>query len=106
MPLLNINKKDGIQAVNRIEKNNFNIEITYWNRGGLPFNDLYNIDKNYYIKSLHAFVFCKPIDCDGTMRRIFEVPSDLAEELEHNFEYRLRMADPFHKFYKWVMSLF
>ena len=101
LPLLNIEKIGdtngnpkndiSITKANKIEPNRFNIEIEYCPRG-LPFDDINSIDRNYYVKSIHSFVFLKPIDCNGTFRRIFEVPSDLAEELEEAFDIRLRKA--------------
>lgn len=119
IPLIGISKNEGIYNSSNnsgnldTNSNIFNLQIEYYPGSGLPFNDLREIDTNYYIKSIHSFVFAKPIKANDRFIRIFEVPSDLAEELEHAFEYRLNQASLIYlirvniqKIKHWFQSLY
>ena len=89
IPLLRITKdeKQLISEAHRIEAHNWTMNIEYCPEG-LPVDDLNKIKKNYYIKSIHSFVFKNPIN----NRRIFEVEPKTAIELEYNFEQRLKQT--------------
>jgi len=106
IPLLRIVGDDIIKEFNLKEedvKTLFNVQLEYVKN--VPFDDIRTIKKNYYVKSIHSFIFVPTLaDTLFDGRRIFEVELSLSNELEQIFEQKIRDADPLRKIWEYFKS--
>ena len=106
IPLLRIVGDDIIKEFNLKEedvKTLFNVQLEYVKN--VAFEDIRMIKKNYYVKSIHSFIFVPTLaDTLFDGRRIFEVELSLSNELEQIFEQKIRDADPLRKIWEYFKS--
>ena len=106
IPLLRIVGDDIIKEFNLQEedvKTLFNVQLEYVKN--VAFEDIRMIKKNYYVKSIHSFIFVPTLaDTLFDGRRIFEVELSLSNELEQIFEQKIRDADPLRKIWEYFKS--
>ena len=106
IPLLRIVGDDIIKEFNLKEedvKTLFNVQLEYVKN--VPFDDVRMIKKNYYVKSIHSFIFVPTLaDTLFDGRRIFEVELSLSNELEQIFERKIYEADPLYKLWNYFKS--
>ena len=106
IPLLRIVGDDIIKEFNLKEedvKTLFNVQLEYVKN--VPFDDIRMIKKNYYVRSIHSFIFIPTLaDTLFDGRRIFEVELSLSNELEQIFERKIYEADPLYKLWNYFKS--
>ena len=106
IPLLRIVGDDIIKEFNLKEedvKTLFNVQLEYVKN--VPFDDIRMIKKNYYVRSIHSFIFVPTLaDTLFDGRRIFEVELSLSNELEQIFERKIYEADPLYKLWNYFKS--
>ena len=106
IPLLRIVGDDIIKEFNLKEedvKTLFNVQLEYVKN--VPFDDVRMIKNNYYVKSIHSFIFVPTLaDTLFDGRRIFEVELSLSNELEQIFERKIYEADPLYKLWNYFKS--
>ncbi len=82
----------------------FNVQLEYVKN--VPFEDIRMIKSNYYVRSIHSFIFVPTLA--NTLfggRRIFEVELSLSNELEQIWEQKIQEADPLRKIWEYFKSL-